>query len=56
MKGIKMIILSPQIEKTKRVLDKITQSNQDTLVLENQLIIMEKLKEIHSILELIKNK
>ena len=51
-----MTKLSPNIEKTKRVLDKITQPNQSTLVLENQLVIMEKMIEINNMLESIKNK
>ena len=51
-----MVKLSLNIEKTKRVLDKITQPNQNTLVLENQLVIMEKLRELHNMLESLKNK
>ena len=44
-------MLSSQIEKTKRVLNKIIHPNQNTLILENQIVIMEKLKEIYNILD-----
>jgi len=49
-----MIMLSPQIEKTQRVLRKITQQSQSSLILENQLAIMEKLKELYNMLDALK--
>jgi len=51
-----MIMLSNQIEKVKRVLNRITQPTNESLILENQQLIMEKLIEIHSIIESLKNK
>ena len=49
-------MLSNQIEKVKRVLNRITQPTNESLILENQQLIMEKLIEIHSIIESLKNK
>ena len=49
-------MLSHQIEKVKRVLNRITQPTNESLILENQQLIMEKLIEIHSIIESLKNK
>jgi len=51
-----MILLSHQIEKIKMVLSRITNPTYETLILENQVIIMEKMIEMHSMLESLKNK
>jgi len=49
-------MLSHQIEKVKRVLNRITQPTNESLILENQQLIMKKLIELHSMIETIKNK